>query len=152
MRIDSINRIDLYKNVNVYLNLISDWKYCNWKEENFLYDLPKKWLLSFAVYDQNDLTGFCIASNKIPNVYYIHLIFISGKSRGQSLGTTMLEQAKKTAMEHHLDRIELRCPESNTGALAFYQKKGFVITQKLKDETSGNEMDYYLRLALSPNQ
>ena len=134
----------LKEHIKDYLDLISNWNYVLWQEENFLHELPKKWDYSFAVYDEDKLAGFCIASNKIADAYYIHLIFISAEARRKSLGKQMLEHAKAIAKKNGVKRIELRCPESNIVALGFYQQAGFKTIKKIQDEISGPEADYYL--------
>jgi ribosomal protein S18 acetylase RimI-like enzyme len=148
MKFVQLTKEYLSLNVEAFINLVDDWKYCTWKKENFLYELPKKWDLSFAIYEENNLEGFCFASNKIIDVYYIHLIFVSDKSRGKSFGKKMIERAIELAKQNNLPRIELRCPESNTGALDFYKKKGFKTVSLLKDAVSGPEADYYLALEI----
>jgi ribosomal protein S18 acetylase RimI-like enzyme len=148
MLIKVLNKEFLENNVNEFLELVSSWKYCSWKKENFMYELPQKWNFSFAVYDNNKPQGFCIASNKISDAYYIHLFFVSEESRGKDIGTAMIDQAKEMSRSNGLKRIELRCPETNAGALSFYQKKNFKILNRVKDETSGPEADYYLALTL----
>ena len=42
-----------------FLEIIKGWDYCTWQTENFLYELNKKWELSFAIYSkEGDLSGF----------------------------------------------------------------------------------------------
>lgn len=125
---------------------MAGWKYCSWTKDNFLYELPKKWQFSFAAYEGTRLTGFCFASNKITGVYYIHLLFIASSERGKSFGGKMIEHAKKIALDNNIHSIELRCPETNQTALAFYKKQGFIVKEILQDEISGSEKDYYLQL------
>ena len=146
MKFSLITRHELLKEIPNYLKLIRNWKYCDWTEENFCYELPLKWDFSFSVYSNNALVGFCFASNKIADVYYIHLLFISPDLRGNLLGSKILQHAQEIARKHNIHKLELRCPESNEQALNFYLKNGFTIKQKIKDDTSGNEMDYYLVL------
>lgn len=146
MQIKAVTRQFLEKNILDFTAVIANWKYCSWNVDNFMYELPKKWEFSFAFYADTELAGFCFASNKIETVYYIHLLFISDNFRGKSLGAEMITHCKKIAMGNGIRKIELRCPESNTGALAFYTRTGFSVVQKIKDETSGHESDFYLKL------
>ena len=136
----------LEANVTQFLKLIKGWKYSVWNEDNFFYELPSKWQFSFGAWSEENLIGFCFASNKIKDSYYIHLIYLSTESRGKSLGKKMIDHAIKIAKENHIHKIELRCPETNIGSLEFYKKQGFKVAEVLKDETSGDEADYYLRL------
>jgi ribosomal protein S18 acetylase RimI-like enzyme len=130
--------------VDVFLQLVKGWEYCTWERNNFLYDLPRKWDFSFAGFQDESLSSFCIASNKISDAYYIHLFFVSPESRGRRTGREMIAHAERIALQHGIKRIELRCPEKNAGALAFYRKEGFVEQSLLQDEVSGPEADYYL--------
>jgi ribosomal protein S18 acetylase RimI-like enzyme len=144
MNFYQITKEELKKNIDNYLRLINDWKYCDWNEENFIYELPLKWDFSFSVYSNKVLVGFCFASNKIPDGYYIHLLFISPDLRGNLLGFKILKHAQEIALKHNIHKLELRCPESNIQALNFYLKNGFKVKEKIKDETSREEVDYYL--------
>lgn len=144
MTFKGLTKKELKDNIKDYLELIKGWKYTEWREENFLHELPKKWDYSFSVFDEGKLAGFCIASGKIEDAYYIHLIFISAEARRKSLGKQMLEHAKEISKKHKIGRIELRCPESNIVALGFYQQAGFKTIEKIQDEISGPEADYYL--------
>jgi len=146
MNFCNVNKEELRQNIGQFVKLIKDWKYSLWSEDNFLYELPKKWDYSFALYEEKELLGFCIASGKIEEVYYIHLFFLSDKARGKAFGKAMIEQAQKVAQRNGINRIELRCPESNTGALEFYHKAGFKTVQIIKDEVSGPEADHYLAI------
>lgn len=146
VEIEKLNSQILKLNINQFLELIKDWQYCEWTEANFLYDLNRKWDFSFSLKQNNELIGFCIASNKLLGVYYIHLIYLSNKNRGQNFGRLMIQQAVEIASSNGIDRIELRCPESNLQSLEFYKKMNFQIIDSIKDEISGNEKDYYLRL------
>ena len=113
-----------------FIQLIKGWSYSSWNKDNFMYELPLKWQFSFAVYESGKLLGFCFASNKIVGVYYIHLIFISPQSRGKSIGREMIEFAKQLAKEKDINKIELRCPESNIDAISFYKKMAFQFQTK----------------------
>ncbi len=142
-----ITKENLEIQIENYKQLILNWEYCNWNSENFLYELPNKWRFSFSIHNENDkLIGFCFASNKIQDVYYIHLLFVSNHLRGAGIGGEIIKNAIKIAKENKINKIELRCPESNVNALKFYQKNNFKIISVLNDETSGNEKDNYLQL------
>ena len=51
MNFYQITKEELKKNIDNYLRLINDWKYCDWNEENFIYELPLKWDFSFILVD-----------------------------------------------------------------------------------------------------
>lgn len=147
MKFRKLDKAFLASHVGDFVSLITGWEFSSWQASNFLYELPKKWDFSFSVYDEGDLLAFCIASNKIQDAYYIHLIFISQAARGKKLGKQMIEHAKSIAMENGIRKIELRCPETNTSALEFYRHAGFKEIARLKDEISGDVADYYFQLS-----
>jgi ribosomal protein S18 acetylase RimI-like enzyme len=146
MKFIPLDKAFIEKNAGEFVNLIQGWKFSSWTKDNFLYELPRKWEFSFAAYENDKLNGFCIASNKISDTYYIHLIFISVVARGKALGTQMIEHAKGIAKKAGVNKIELRCPETNAEAILFYEKAGFKLIEKLKDEISGDVADHYYRL------
>lgn len=144
MNFKVLDKSYLIEHMHTFLDLINGWKYSSWKETNFLYEVPRKWELSFVALEQEKIVGFCVASNKISSAYYIHLIFLTETIRGKNIGTKMIKHASDIALSKGLKRIELRCPESNKGGLQFYNKAGFTVKQVLKDQISGEEADYYL--------
>ena len=132
--------------VQEFIDLITGWEFSDWNKDNFLYELPDKWRFSFAVYEQDKLRAFCIASGKIKTSYYIHLVYISPEARGKKLGKKMIEYAKLIAAENGKKKIELRCPVTNVSAAEFYKQMGFAETAVLKDEISGDVADHYFEL------
>jgi ribosomal protein S18 acetylase RimI-like enzyme len=145
MRFRILEKPLLEAELHRFTQLISGWAYCQWGEDNFLYNLPAKWELSFAAYEHDELAGFCFASNK-GGVYYIHLFYLAPEYRGRLLGEQMIRNAVAVAKNCHLGAIELRCPTSNEVGLKFYKKNGFSVERTLCDEVSGEEADYYLQL------
>jgi ribosomal protein S18 acetylase RimI-like enzyme len=148
MIFQSLHRDFLKAHIGDFISLIEGWKFSDWKEDNFLYELPRKWEFSFAAYDADTLIGFCIASNKIKDVFYIHLIYVDEKARGMNLGRKMLQHAKSIALQNNISKIELRCPETNADAAGFYRHTGFIETALLKDDVSGDVADHYFQLQL----
>ena len=130
--------------VDDLVSCIEGWAYATWQRANFLIELPKKWEYSFVVYQENTICGFCIASGKLPDFYYIHLIFLRDECRNQGLGRQMLDRAWQYCREHALVGIRLRCPVSNEVAYRFYLDYGFTLLEHVHDEISGDEPDFVL--------
>lgn len=150
MKFIQINREFMVQHAQEFLDILSGWKYVQWTKDNLLFELPKKWELSFAVYSDDKLIGFCIGSNKIKSSYYLHLFFVSEHARGRQLGAKMFDHIQNIARKNNLTKIEFRCPESNTSGLDFYAKMNCKITSKIQDEISGNEADCYHEYDLYP--
>jgi ribosomal-protein-alanine N-acetyltransferase len=148
MTFQKVDKDYLHDHIDEFISLIKGWKFSDWGKGNFLYELPKKWDFSFAATENDEVVGFCIASNKIVDAYYIHLIFIAPSQRGKDLGKKMIEHASHIAKNAGIKKIELRCPETNVGAVDFYKRLGFKETAVLKDEISGEVADHYFQLSL----
>lgn len=143
-----LDQVMMKKQANNLVKLISSWELSQWKEENFLYDLPLKWEYSFMLQEDENILGFCIASGKIDHNYYIHLFFCDEKIRGKGVGKLLLNTAEKIAKSRKLQAIILRCPIINDGAVKFYKKQGFQILEEVLDAVSGEIPDYILKKQL----
>lgn len=130
------------QNVNVFIQLIKGWEYADWKEENFLYDLDKKWDYSIGCFIDEQLVGFCFSSAKIEGAYYIHYLYVSGQYRQKNIGKEMMDYVKKYSYTQRLDKVVLRCPVANERALDFYLKNKFQILEK--EITSDSSEPHYL--------
>ena len=70
---------------------------------------------------------------------YIAGIFVDASARSQGIGKALLEQWKK-----RYSQLSLCVYEKNEKAYAFYQREGFVVTQKQQDEEN-NETEYCMQ-------
>jgi sialic acid synthase SpsE/GNAT superfamily N-acetyltransferase len=152
MKFVQLTREYVEANSESLLELLSGWSYLNWTRDNLLYELPNKWELSYAFYVNNTLAGFFIGSTKIEGAFYMHLLYVSKSFRSQAIGSYLFNYIKRLTKKYQLTCIEFRCPESNTGALQFYQREGCEIINKLQDEVSGTEADFYLRYSIHLEQ
>jgi ribosomal protein S18 acetylase RimI-like enzyme len=152
--VNNINIIDLdiatmENNLPQLINMINDWPLVNWGKKNFMCELPGKWNYSFAITNGKRIDGFCIASEKITGFIYIHLLFVANIARGKGMGKLLINEALRRCNEYRLNGVVLRCPISNKDAVGFYQQLGFVISQILCDDISGETPDYLLKLNLN---
>ena len=92
-----------------------DWP--PWTEENFLFDAPKKWELSFL----SD-AGVAIMSMPEPAHVHLHLLAVRPSSRGQGHGSRIMQEIKRRAGEN---RLTLKVPHDSAGAVSFYKRNGF---------------------------
>lgn len=120
----------------------------DWKQKNFMYDLPLKWQCSFAIYDNDTVAGFCVSSKKADDNYYIHLLFVDDLQRGKGIGSKMIKEALRRAAYLELPAVALRCPSYNEAAKSFYLREGFYEEGFVCDDTSGPCGDYFMRLAV----
>jgi ribosomal protein S18 acetylase RimI-like enzyme len=97
-----------------------------WDRQHFLSDLNRKWELSFLVTDKlGNVRGFLIASEKVESVH-IHKFVVTEHNRSKGLGTRMLDYLKGRIAKP----ITLKVNSENKTAIAFYLKKGFVVTSE----------------------
>jgi len=130
------------------VSMTCSWNLINWKSENFLRELPYKWRCSFNVKYLNKIIGFCIASKKEDNSFYIHLIFVDENERREGCGFIILNEAKRRANLLNIKSILLRCPKKNNKAKKFYLRYGFICEDIIQDQVSGPEGDYLMRYFL----
>ena len=68
-----------------------------WIDENFLYDLPDKWQLSFfSSNDTHDVMGFIIASSKTEAIH-IHRLAVDRHFQSKGIGQQLVEMVKEVA-------------------------------------------------------
>lgn len=91
-----------------------------WNAENFAYPLPRKFELSYLLYDAGMLRGYCIASEKEAQVY-IHRFAVSKGEPGRA--AAFLSQL----LEFYGPAVTLMVNTKNRAAIDFYRKFGFGI-------------------------
>jgi len=113
------------------LSADKDWDY--WNYENFIYELPGKWEMSFYLEVNDVIIGYCINSIK-QNCVWLHHIIISKKYRGIGIGNIMLDELIRRTMEKtQFRRIGLKVGVDNQPAQGFYNKAGFEIEKTEKE-------------------
>ena len=96
-----------------------------WTLQNFLIDLPAKWDLSFALW-QNDLPiGYAILSKKSEDQVHLHHFMIDRDHRAKGWGTRMITEMSDRAEAAGATLLTLKVEKSNASALRFYSRNGF---------------------------
>ncbi len=142
----------MLKHATQLVEMIADWPVLDWKEENFLINLPDKWISSFAMCDEEQIVGFCIASEKVVGVFYVHLFFVSLAMRGKNIGWKMMEEVIRRSRQRDMKKIMLRCPVTLNKAIGFYERNGFEVKRKVYDEISGPVADYIMEKSLTSSE
>lgn len=95
-----------------------------WSRRNFEDALAARY--SAWVLRVNDaLAGFCVAM-PTPDDVHLLVIAVATDYRRKGLATQLLAQVDQLARDHGVSRVLLEVRPSNTRALAFYAKQGFV--------------------------
>lgn len=104
------------ENLQAYLAAHADVS--PWGPEHLLADLPNKWDLSFAVWEEGPI-GYCVLSRKFGAVH-IHQFMVAQEHRGKGIGAKMLSEAVRRGAE------TLKVARENEGATRFYERYGWV--------------------------
>ena len=81
----------------------------------------------FEVRDCGTLVALCSAYvNAESSVAYIPYICVDARYKGAHLGQTLFEQLEQYCSLNKISRIDLEVRRSNTHALSFYNRLGFV--------------------------
>lgn len=100
-----------------------------WGENNFRYQLPLKYDLSFLVKIDNKLIAYCINSKKEEDCY-IHRIVIKNDYKGLGLGSKMINYILNQLNQK---KISLKVNVNNIFAINFYFKMNFKIDSIQKE-------------------
>jgi len=89
----------------------------SWTVENFLKELPRKWELSFALWEDEPV-AYCIMSLRNGRSH-INQFMVAPTHRGDGIGSAMLAEAVKRGAE------TLKVDVKNLDAIRFYRRHGF---------------------------
>ena len=102
------------------LDVMYDMEDIQWTTEQWLIDLPKKWVWSFVYTEGGKIVGYCVASQK-KEMCHVHRLMVHPWWRGRGIGTKMLD---------HLSSIcqcGITLKTTTYEALDFYYKQGFLL-------------------------
>ncbi|MBN1280380.1 MAG: ribosomal protein S18-alanine N-acetyltransferase [Candidatus Thermoplasmatota archaeon] len=86
----------------------------------------------FLVAHQNHTTiGFLVGVKTTPQTARILMLAVDPAHRKQGIGSALLSAFLHTVHTQHVVRVELEVRTTNQGAIQFYLKHGFVITETL---------------------
>jgi ribosomal protein S18 acetylase RimI-like enzyme len=97
-----------------------------WTDIEFRKDLPGKWEFSYLVLDNKVLVAFIIASIKATGLH-IHRLGIEYSFQNQGLGSKLIYIIQKQALLKNLNSLSLKVHKSNTRAINFYTRMGFLL-------------------------
>lgn len=95
-----------------------------WESHHFFLDLPGKWECSWLALDGDRPIGFVIASIK-PTGLHVHRITVSSAHHRRGVGTKLLQQVARCALQCGIPTVTLRVAAQNAGAIEFYHRLGF---------------------------
>ncbi len=111
--------------LDAILAIAADVEGEQWGCENFLWELPGKWDLSFALWSAEELpVAYAILSCKERDAH-IHHFMVAAELRGEGLGAGMLREAERRGALMKCRRLTLKVAKANVGAQQFYTRHGF---------------------------
>ena len=125
LTIKSIGRHDILAHQKKFVAIASDVPGEYWSLEEFLLDLPAKWDLSFALWQDAQPIGYAILSQKSAPQVHLHHFMIARENRGQGFGARMVSEMTDRAQSIGANLLTLKVDKLNTAAHLFYSRNGF---------------------------
>lgn len=104
--------------------LAADQTWMIWTDENYLFDLPRKWSLSRLVRAGDEPVAYALCSQKGDRLW-LHRLVVGSDQRGHGIGETLVAELQRVARQEGLAGIALKTPVENQGAIRFYTRNGF---------------------------
>jgi ribosomal protein S18 acetylase RimI-like enzyme len=106
-----------------------------------------RYLLAF---DDNELVGFAklnlniISANEVTPGVELQKIYVKKRATGKAIGSTLLNETTKFAIEHEYNYIYLDVLKSNLKAQDFYIRNGFEIIGDMPFRTDKQEIGMFV--------
>ncbi|MEQ8361393.1 MAG: GNAT family N-acetyltransferase [Cyclobacteriaceae bacterium] len=134
MKITALTKSEMIRQIKEILLIDQAIVGERWSKENFLFDMPEKWGLSLQILANNLIVGFLVASYK-NNSIHIHRLAVGKEFQKQNIGKQLVDEIQATAKRRNIKLITLKVLSTNTDAIRFYERLGFV----LKDRENLNQ-------------
>lgn len=118
-------------------------KKCEWLKNNISADINVSNIKNsnFLAFDNDKLIGGAIGFIQY-NWYFLDLLYIDEKYRGQDIGTNLIKQIEKLAKKENLTGVRIETWDFQ--AKGFYEKNGYKVFAEIKDCPPGT-IDYFLK-------
>ena len=115
---------------------------CSWFKDNISEDINISSVKNnnFLAFDNDKLIGGAIGFVEF-NWYFLDLLYIDEEYRNRNIGTNLIKEIEKFALEEHLTGV--RMETWNFQAKGFYEKNGYSVFGEIKDCPPGT-IDYHL--------
>lgn len=132
MEIKLLSKDFLEKNVQSFIDVLSEFNEEYWTEQEFLIDLPLKWSSSIVAVEGQSIAGYIIVSRKQAS-YHIHKFMVNAKFRSKGLGKKMFGYLTNNIINEGNVVITLKVYLHNSRAIKFYQNLSFVDVRRSED-------------------
>jgi len=119
---------------------------CEWLKNNISTDInvSNAKNINFLAFDDNNLIGGAIGFIQY-NWYFLDLLYVDKKYRGQDIGTNLIKEIETFAREENLTGI--RTETWDFQARGFYEKNGYIVFAEIKDCPPGT-IEYFFKKEL----
>lgn len=116
---------------------------CSWFKDNISEDINISSVKNnnFLAFDNDKLIGGAIGFVEF-NWYFLDLLYIDEEYRNRNIGTNLIKEIEKFALEEHLTGV--RMETWNFQAKGFYEKNGYSVFGEINDCPPGT-IDYHLK-------
>lgn len=105
-----------------------------WSRQQFLSELPEKWVWSRVAIASEAIAGVLIASQRAFDHVHIHELIVSQQLRRAGIGRRLIESLMNDAVSAiQIARVSLKVSTENRDAQRFYFANGFEESTKERD-------------------
>lgn len=142
IKIEKDNDIEMKKIIHTNLRK-NNMSKCQWLKNNISenIDEPISKQYNFLAFDDDKLVGGAIGFIEY-NWYFLDLLCVDEKYRGQYIGTKLLKQIEEFAKKENLTGIRMETWDFQ--ARGFYEKNGYKVFAEIKD-CPPNTICYFLK-------
>ncbi len=125
----------------------------SWGNTNFLKPQKNKFKMSLMALYADQLVGYVIASEYLPNLLHIHRFAVGNKFRGMGIGKALLEYLIKNASLNY-NKITVETESNFLNAIYLYEKFGFkkLIPKRIISYLTNKQKISELPLYINANQ
>ncbi|WP_237771490.1 GNAT family N-acetyltransferase [Kribbella sp. ALI-6-A] len=109
----------------------------NWPADPQLWLTPPNALSCWVITVNNEVAGH-LAVTQTDSAALVERLFVDPQQTGQGLGRKLLDHARRTAAEHHLD-LTLEVADNCTAAIALYRRAGWRETARTPIDWGGDQ-------------
>jgi len=124
--IKPLRREEVAASIDDFIAIASDIPGEYWNAENFLLDLPEKWMLSLCARIGDKPVGYAIISRTASACAHLHHFMVASDQRGIGLGVDLLAHVKDRCESEGCHGLSLKVARDNHRAQTFYRSHGFI--------------------------
>lgn len=120
-----------------------------WSEHSFVQEITRTWTevtIAYSPQNPGEILGYCSLFLSASLQSDIHTIAVAPESRGQKIGTFLLNHMQYQAKQHGSIEMLLEVRKDNAAAIALYEQHGFQQINVRKNYYESDNMDAIIML------